>query len=121
MPKYTPEDNRSMQLNPNNDRYYSSRGEDRYDEGDEASYAYQGSAYTDHRPFSSSRPAGALSIEAYMLQEKQKIRTAALQKARLDPRWKDVSAYDGSLQRLQKELKVSHGWYVNNVRYMFDT
>ena len=32
MSKYTSDDNRSMQLNDNNDRYYSSRGIDRYDD-----------------------------------------------------------------------------------------
>ena len=32
MGKYTSDDNRSMQLNPNNERYYSSRGDD-HDDG----------------------------------------------------------------------------------------
>ena len=42
MGKYTSDDNRSMQLNENNDRYYSSRGIDRFDDGDcDAVYAYQ--------------------------------------------------------------------------------
>jgi hypothetical protein len=31
MGKYTSDDNRSMQLNPNNERYYSSRGDDQDD------------------------------------------------------------------------------------------
>ena len=35
MSKYTQDDNRSMQLNPNNDRYYVSRGIDRYDDNDD--------------------------------------------------------------------------------------
>ena len=35
MSKYTADDNRSMQLNDNNDRYYSSRGIDRYDDDDD--------------------------------------------------------------------------------------
>jgi len=34
---YSADDNRSMQLNDNNDRYYSSRGIDRYDEYDDYS------------------------------------------------------------------------------------
>ena len=42
MGKYTSDDNRSMQLNENNDRYYSSRGIDRFDDADDdASYRYQ--------------------------------------------------------------------------------
>ena len=37
MGKYTSDDNRSMQLNDNNDRYYSSRGIDR----DELDYDFE--------------------------------------------------------------------------------
>ena len=42
---YTSDDNRSMQLNQNNDRYYSSRGIDREDDywGDEDEFAFCGS------------------------------------------------------------------------------
>ena len=40
---YTSDDNRSMQLNPNNDRYYSSRGIDRYD--DDYDDDYENSLY----------------------------------------------------------------------------
>jgi len=42
MSKYTSDDNRSMQLNDNNDRYYSSRGIDRYDDNDEEHDQTQG-------------------------------------------------------------------------------
>lgn len=42
MGKYTSGDNRSMQLNENNDRYYSSRGIDRFDDADDdVNYRYQ--------------------------------------------------------------------------------
>ena len=41
MSKYTSDDNRSMQLNDNNDRYYSSRGIDRYDDDDDDTCSYQ--------------------------------------------------------------------------------
>ena len=41
MGKYTSDDNRSMQLNENNDRYYSSRGIDRYDDDDDPAGSYQ--------------------------------------------------------------------------------
>ena len=40
MSKYTADDNRSMQLNDNNDRYYSSRGIDRYDDDNDDDYDY---------------------------------------------------------------------------------
>ena len=40
MSKYSSDDNRSMQLNPNNERYYSSRGGAVYDDGDDASDEY---------------------------------------------------------------------------------
>ena len=44
MSKYTEDDNRSMQLNDNNDRYYSSRGIDRYDDDDCDDYDYVSSS-----------------------------------------------------------------------------
>ena len=40
MSKYTADDNRSMQLNDNNDRYYSSRGIDRHDDDDDDACSY---------------------------------------------------------------------------------
>jgi hypothetical protein len=41
MSKYTADDNRSMQLNDNNDRYYSSRDIDRHDNDDDDTCSYQ--------------------------------------------------------------------------------
>ena len=42
MAKYTSDDNRSMQLNPNNERYYSSRGIDQNEDhnSDESNYKW---------------------------------------------------------------------------------